>query len=92
MRMWFQKKQSNLTSEEYKILTNLMESMQTRIELMDTSIKSLRGTVNRKLARETQEPEQDYSLSEADKEFIQGLNPQERDQIMEKIKNAGDLQ
>jgi len=87
--MWFQKKQSNLTSEEYKILTNLMESMQTRIELMDTSIKSLRGTVNRKLEAETQAPEQDYSLSEADKEFIQGLNPQERDQIMEKIKNAG---
>jgi len=63
--------------------------MQTRIELMDTSIKSLRGTVNRKLSRETEEPEQDYSLTAEDKEFIQGLNPQERAEVMEKVKNAG---
>lgn len=90
--MWFRKKE--LSSTEHRELTNLIESMQTRLDIMDTNVRSLRGLINRKVGHEKIEKEsnEEVVLSAEDREFIQGLNPQERDQIMEKIKNAGGLE
>jgi len=90
-KMWWTKKP--ISSAEYRELTNLIESMQGRIDIMDTNIKSIRGLVNRKItpAMKEQEADGEVLLSAEDREFIQGLNPQERDMIMEKVKNAGGL-
>jgi len=89
--MWWSRK--SMSSTEYRALVNLIESMQTRLDIMDTNVKSLRGLVNRKVGTEkiSKEDDGEMSLSAEDREFIQGLNPQEREMIMEKVKNAGGL-
>jgi len=90
-KMWWTKR--NVSSTEYRELLNLIESMQGRIDIMDTNVKSVRGLVNRKITPAAREEESaEVGLTAEDKEFIQGLNPQERDMIMEKVKNAGNLQ
>jgi hypothetical protein len=78
---------------------NVLGLMSQRIDATETSIRSLRGLINRKIEYQempkakrvaSQDPLEE--LSPEERAFIDGLNPQEKAQVMEKIKNNPDFE
>jgi len=67
---------------------NLLEAMQTRIDILDTNVRSVRGLVNKKVGAAPAAAAK-QEITDAEMEFINGLNPQERDMVMERLKSDG---